>query len=168
MSLPYRRLILMRHAKSDWSSGATNDHARPLNERGREDAPRMGGWLASRDLTPDAVVCSDATRTWETWERMSGAWSRPPLLRVSRDLYHAGLPQLIQNARTWESGWTTVLALGHNPGWEEAVHLLSGHAEPMKTGACAVLEGEGETWTDALLGSWRLVETMRPRALTGT
>jgi len=160
-----RRLILMRHGKSDWTSGAADDHARPLNERGRHDAPTMASWLVAQGWAPDAVICSDATRTWETWERMAGAFSPPPALVVSRELYHAGLSELIQHARSWDPAWRTVLALGHNPGWEEAVHTLTGQHEAMKTASCALMVGQGASWPEALLGSWELQEAMRPRLL---
>lgn len=165
MSGPTRRLILMRHGKSDWSSGAEDDHARPLNERGRQDSPAMGSWLVAQGWAPDAVVCSDSTRTWETWERMAGAFSAPPALVVGRELYHAGLSELTLHARTWAPGWTTVLALGHNPGWEEAVHTLTSQHEAMKTASCALLLGKGASWPEALLGAWELHRAMRPRSL---
>ena len=60
-----RRLVLLRHAKSEWPDVA--DHERPLAKRGRRDAPVVGRWLAESGYAPDAVVCSTARRARETW-----------------------------------------------------------------------------------------------------
>jgi phosphohistidine phosphatase SixA len=61
-----RELLLLRHAKSDWYSGAASEFERPLNDRGRKEAPRMGAWLLSQNLKPDYLVSSPATRARET------------------------------------------------------------------------------------------------------
>src|ERR1700744_695336 len=66
-----RRLVLLRHAKSDWPDVA--DHERPLAKRGRRDAPVVGRWLGASGYTPDAVVCSTALRARQTWELASAA-----------------------------------------------------------------------------------------------
>jgi phosphohistidine phosphatase len=61
-----RRLILLRHAKSDWPD--VPDRDRPLAKRGRRDAPRIGRWLHDHGYLPDVVICSPARRTEQTWE----------------------------------------------------------------------------------------------------
>jgi phosphohistidine phosphatase len=66
-----RTLILIRHTKSDWDDSGLDDHDRPLNDRGRLSAPRIGAWLAEQGFEPDAVLCSTARRTRETWEGIS-------------------------------------------------------------------------------------------------
>src|SRR5262245_30773186 len=88
-----RLLMLMRHAKSSWKSPAQTDHARPLNKRGRHDAPRVGKRLAQDGWVPDRVVSSDSRRTRETWERMERYF---PDARVSftRALYGGGPTEL--------------------------------------------------------------------------
>jgi phosphohistidine phosphatase len=65
-----KRLIIMRHAKSSWTSGASTDHQRPLNKRGRHAAPRIGARLRDIGWIPDMVIASDSERTRETWQRM--------------------------------------------------------------------------------------------------
>ena len=52
-----RRLVLMRHAKSDWGDNSLSDHDRPLNRRGMEDAPSMAQWIEENDLIPDQIIC---------------------------------------------------------------------------------------------------------------
>ncbi|RME20705.1 MAG: histidine phosphatase family protein [Deltaproteobacteria bacterium] len=161
-----RRLILMRHAKSERHGGAATDHARPLSKRGRRDAPRMAAWLVDHGWKPDAVVSSDATRTRQTWEHMA-PWFEPdpPAVRFHNGLYLASLGALQRVSVDWAPAWGTVLALGHNPGWEQAVAHLSGVQEYMPTAACALLHGAGETWAEALEGRWRLERLLRPREL---
>ena len=91
-----RRLILMRHAKSDWSHG-TSDHDRPLNPRGRGAAEALGNWLRTEGLLPDAVLCSTAARTRETCALLN----LPESCAVEhlRQLYLAEPSEIIANLR---------------------------------------------------------------------
>ena len=111
-----KRLILMRHAKSDWSAGATSDHDRPLNERGRQGATALGGWLRAQDRLPDEVLCSSAERTGETYLRLGLAPDTP--VTFTRTLYLATSHDILTvlHGATGE----TVLMLGHNPGITDA------------------------------------------------
>lgn len=158
-----RRLILMRHAKSSWDSGVSTDHARPLNARGRHDAPGMARELAARDWVPEQVISSDALRTRETWQGMEPVFGESIDARFENGLYHGGLPSLQASSLQWSAEWGTVLALGHNPGWSDAASRLANTLVEMTTANCALLEGEGPTWIAALGGSWRLTALLRPR-----
>lgn len=157
-----RRLILMRHAKSDWNSGAGPDHARPLNARGRRDAPRVAQALLALGWAPVHVHTSDAQRTLETWSLMAAELPEVSI-QPTRQLYHGDLDALCREAPAWPEG--TVLALGHNPGWEEAVSELTGIPTSLTTANAALLEGTGATWAAALQGTWRLVDVLRPKSL---
>ncbi len=163
-----RRLIVMRHAKSSWTSSATSDHERPLNGRGRKDAPRIAAALHARGWWPDAVVSSDATRTRETWALMAAA-DVPEVadVRFEPGLYHAGWREVHASAATWPQRWETVLLLGHNPGWEALAARLSDVWAEMTTANAALLTCEAERWIEALEGQWELEETLRPKELTG-
>ncbi len=159
-----RRLILMRHAKSSWDSSAPSDHARPLNGRGRADAPKVAAELVSHGWTPDEVVGSDSVRTRETWSRMRPVIGAELPETWDRTLYHAGLVQL----RAAAAGWPdvgTLLVLGHNPGWSHAATALAGRPISMTTGNAALLVGAGATWADALQSSWELEAWIQPREL---
>jgi len=160
-----RRLMLMRHAKSAWQSQAPSDHERPLNERGRRNAPRVGKRLAELGWVPDHVIGSDSRRTRETWERMQKHF---PEARVSftRALYAAGPTELRTEVARLPAGVRTVLVLGHNPGWEEAVKALSGTEVQMTTANVVLLEGAGATWGQALQrGRWSVAGVVRPKEL---
>lgn len=158
-----RRLILMRHAKSSWSAAAS-DHERPLNDRGRQDAPRVARELGRRGWEPDQVLSSDAARARETWERMTAVLG-PRTVSFSRALYsHA------EDAFEEEVGLTadeigTLLVIGHNPGWEALGHRLTGQDVRFTTANAALLEGAGPTWATALSRPWRLVDVLRPKEI---
>ena len=107
-----KRLILMRHAKSDWSSGASSDHDRPLNPRGRKSAQALGDWLRSHDLFPDQVLCSTAARTRETLDRLGLVDDTD--VSFHRPLYLASAEVILNTLKTAKGD--TVLMLGHNPG----------------------------------------------------
>ena len=160
-----RRLILMRHAKSSWDSGAATDHARPLNKRGRRDAPRIALELSSLGWIPDCVISSDSQRTRETWAGMSAIFEDDIDVRFEPALYHAGLGELQEDAASWPDSATTVLVLGHNPGWERALGTLAGQWCGMTTANAAMLQGSGDRWADALERPWTMEGLLRPREL---
>jgi phosphohistidine phosphatase len=164
MAADYRRLILMRHAKSSWADESRRDHDRPLNDRGRRDAPRVAQALLDRNWAPKHVHASDARRTRETWTLMAPLL--PPATWVmSRALYLEGIDAIRQAAAHFPRGRGPVLLLGHNPGWEEAVAELTGQPTTLTTGNAVMLEGNGRSWEQALLGSWEISGIIRPRDL---
>ena len=86
----HRRLILTRHAKSDWDDPLLADHDRPLNARGRRSARLLGDWLASRGYEPEEVLCSTAARCRQTWDEAVAAPQRKPSGKSLR-LFTAGV-----------------------------------------------------------------------------
>ncbi|ANT59995.1 phosphoglycerate mutase [Salipiger sp. CCB-MM3] len=147
-----KRLILMRHAKSDWSVG-TPDHARPLNDRGRRSAEALGDWLRTEDILPDQVLCSSAARTRETLDLLH-LGDLPT--RFEDRLYLAGPSALLKSLQA--ATGATVLMLAHNPGicdFANAV-VARGPNHPRfadyPTGATLVADFDIDDWADARLG----------------
>ncbi len=166
MTTPKRRLILLRHAKSDWHAGADTDHERPLNPRGRNDAPRVAERLADLGWVPQVIRSSDATRTRQTWDRMQPALSDRPEVVFTPDLYLAGAAQVRATIASLPSGMETAMMIGHNPGWEDAVYELSGIRARMTTCNAALLSTEAGSWADAAERSdWVLEQVVRPKEL---
>lgn len=169
MTTPKRRLILLRHAKSDWHAGADIDHERPLNARGRRDAPRVAERLAELGWVPQVVWSSDATRTRETWSLVRPALSDPPDLPAevfTRDLYLAAPAQIRATIAALPVGADTAMLIGHNPGWEDAVHELTGVRARMTTCNAALLSTEAGSWADAAQrNDWVLEQVVRPKEL---
>jgi phosphohistidine phosphatase len=167
---PGRRLILLRHAKSDWPDVA--DHERPLAKRGRRDAPAAGRWLAESGLYPDAVICSTALRARETWALaatgLSETGAEPPPARFEPRVYEASALGLLMLVREFDPAWRTVLVVGHNPGLAELTAGLAGDDEPraFPTAFAAVLALPGE-WAEAEPGTARLLEFSVPATRRG-
>lgn len=161
-----KRLMIMRHAKSAWETDAPTDHARPLNARGRRDAPRVGVALAALGWRPDLVLSSDAARTRETWCGMSGPLDDPPV-RYHAELYLAGFGAVQRVVEAAGAEVETLMVLGHNPTMSTVAGLLSGEPLDLKTANVVLLEADVATWRELVTspGACRLVEHLSPRDL---
>jgi len=167
-----RFLILMRHAKSDWSDESLSDHDRPLNGRGRRDAPRMAHWLADVDLIPDVILSSSSLRTRETVGLMTEAWSTEPEIFFNESLYLAAPGSILGCAQSDASDARRLMIVAHNPGMAHLVSSLSGQIVEMPTAAIAVFQFASIDWKDLQPPSSmshgtsvKLVHYMRPKAL---
>jgi phosphohistidine phosphatase len=145
--MPERTLILLRHAKSDWS-GDESDMARPLANRGRRQAPDAGRWLAANIGRIDLAVVSPATRARSTWDLVAAELDVPPQTRIDDRLYAASDHELRTVVRELSDDIETVVVVGHNPGIEDLASLLTGESAPMPTAALAVITVSG-SWSTA-------------------
>lgn len=139
----------MRHAKSDWETGAQTDHERPLNERGNREAPSVGKQLLELGLAPDFVLSSDSRRTTETYQRV-GSFFPEAEVHFLRELYHAGMAEVRAVLHLVPASAKTLLLVGHNPGWEELVTVLARKRVEMKTAYAAVFESQATDFAGAL------------------
>lgn len=142
-----RRLVLMRHAKSDWSTELA-DHGRPLAARGQRDAPAAGRWLNDNVGPIDMVVCSTATRARQTWELAAAALDTEPEVRHEERVYDASAGELLALVHELPDSVHTVALVGHNPGMEQLASLLAGESLPFRTPTLAVVSWSG-AWADA-------------------
>src|SRR5277367_7059969 len=111
-----KRLLLLRHAKAIAGTTKSGDHGRPLNERGKLDAPRMGIAMQHKRYLPDRVLCSTAKRTLETWEHVAPELDNAPETEIVEALYLAPWRVIAGTVRGIGASANTVLVLGHNPG----------------------------------------------------
>jgi phosphohistidine phosphatase len=164
-----RRLVLVRHAKSDWPE--VYDHERPLAARGRRTAPAVGTWLRTHDLVPDLVVCSTARRARETWDLVAGTLGGAVEVRFDEQVYDADVPELLEVVHDLPDTAATVLLVGHNPGFHELALTLAGTGEgdalerlrgKFPTAAVAVLSHAGP-WPVLDVGVAVLAEFAVPR-----
>lgn len=140
------RLILLRHAKSDWSG----DHAdvdRPLAKRGLRQAPEAGQWLAGHAGEIELALVSPAERARHTWELASAEIGAVPMQRDDR-LYTFSAHDLLAVVRTLPEPVGTAALVGHNPGLEDLASHLTGEYVELPTSAIAVIELAGR-WADA-------------------
>jgi phosphohistidine phosphatase len=167
-----RRLMLLRHAKSDWSSPGMPDRERPLNARGGNDARIMGVYLARHALIPDRILCSPAERTRQTAEAIMKGWPAAVEVIYSDRLYEATLEAILSLIRTVAPAAHALLVLGHNPGLHEAARMLvaAGDIEPRErlhekfpTAALAVIDFPIDAWSKLHRQSGRLDRFVTPR-----
>ncbi len=120
-----KTLTLLRHAKSSWSNPGLGDHERPLNTRGERDAPEMARRINEAGIRPSLIVSSPATRAWNTAKFLAKEISYPnEFLQRDNKLYGAGLDTLIRYLASQDSGFNSILMVGHNPGLTEFANYL--------------------------------------------
>jgi phosphohistidine phosphatase len=162
-----KTLLVLRHAKSSWSDASLSDHDRPLNKRGRRDAPRIGQLLAREALTPKVIITSSARRALTTAEAVADASGFEGEMLVTRALYHADPEGYLAAARQHGGEHDIIMVVGHNPGIEDLVECFSAGWERMPTAALAevrlVIDAWGEL-DDSAQG--RVVNVWLPRELT--
>lgn len=135
-------LILLRHAKSDWS-GDDADVDRPLAPRGRRQAPEAGRWLAGHVDRIDVAVVSTAERARATWDLVSAELNGRAETRYDDDVYAASASELLAVVRSLAEEVGTAVLVGHNPGLEELAESLTGDRTVLPTSALAVIDVEG-------------------------
>jgi phosphohistidine phosphatase len=143
-----KTLLLLRHAKSSWKDSDVDDHDRPLNSRGKRDAPRMGQLLKDEQLLPDLIVASSAKRCRKTAEHVLHESGYRGETRITGELYEAGAGQIRQLLAGLPATVNRVLVIGHNPGLEEFLEQLTGSYTPLTTAALALVELPLPGWQD--------------------
>lgn len=162
-----KQLLLMRHAKSDWSDDKLSDHDRPLNSRGRQDAPRMGALLRREEWIPDLIISSSARRTRETASLVAAECDYAGAPEATRDLYLAEPDDYLAVMQAAPEEAQCLMLVGHNPGLEELVAQLSGHSERMPTAAVAVFTLPVATWAAVdEVTTGELVGVFRPKEVS--
>ncbi|PWB78779.1 MAG: hypothetical protein C3F15_00825 [Holophagae bacterium] len=157
-------LLVMRHAKSDWDAG-TDDHERPLAERGVKAARKVGRFLARAEMVPELVICSTAVRARTTIEfaAEAGDWHCP--VEHTRAFYGAD-PAAVLAEIASRPAPPRLMVVGHEPTWSELVSLLvGGGAVRMATAAVACLELPADDWSAIEPGAGQLVWLVTPKLL---
>ncbi|MFC8567454.1 SixA phosphatase family protein [Streptomyces sp. NPDC057245] len=124
---PTRRIVLVRHAKSEENDG--DDHERPLSHQGRKEAPETGRWLVSSGVTPDLAVVSTAACTKETWKLIAPALAALPRTVYEERLYEASAGEIIAVLNETSEDVAELVVVGHNPGLQGLAEALAGEAE---------------------------------------
>lgn len=174
-----RRLMLLRHAKTETDAPSGRDQDRRLDHRGHKDAARMGDWIAEHPPFPDTVLVSPAVRAKETWEL---AWEAmkdrvgEPKVEFLPELYGADPGQLLEIIRTATipANPKHLMLVGHNPGMHELALMLMGGgdadgrkalADNMPTAGLAVFDFDVKDWEDVAYRHGRLVLFVSPKLL---
>ena len=162
-----KTLLVLRHAKSRCNDPALDDHERPLNKRGRRDAPRVGVLVREYGLIPDLIISSDAVRARVTAEAVAEAARYAGEILLDPHLYLAGPADILSLLRTVRENADTVMIVGHNPGLEKLVEQLTGERQDLPTAALAQIGLPIDQWRDLKRSTrGRLVGLWRPKELT--
>jgi phosphohistidine phosphatase len=160
-----KRLFLLRHAKSSWSDARLADFDRPLNERGLRAAPLMGRYMRERQIRPDLILCSPAERARQTAALLAEAAGLPTPPRYDERIYEATAARLVEVVAQADEGAGSLLLVGHNPGLEELLELLTGETRRMPTAALACIELDADKWATLAQRSGRLEWQVKPKEL---
>lgn len=156
-----KTLLILRHAKSSWSHPELSDHERPLNKRGKHDAPRMGELIKQLDLVPEIIMSSTAQRAKQTAERVAEACGFDGSILLVPDFYHGEYETFLELLREVPDDVQRVMIVGHNPDLEEFLDELTDGYTRLPTAALAQVELPIQRWGDfnetvsgKLVGAW--------------
>jgi phosphohistidine phosphatase len=176
-----RRLMLLRHAKTENDAPSGRDQDRRLDDRGRLDAAEIGGWLARHPPFPDAVLVSTAMRALQTWEiawaAMQDLAPEPQVEHVPQ-LYGADPAQLLEAVRdTSARDSQRLMLVGHNPGMHELALALAGSGDAaarhalaanLPTSGLAIFDFAVDDWADVAFRRGQLAMFVSPKLLKQT
>ncbi len=174
-----RRLLLLRHAKTEADAPSGRDVDRRLDPRGRDDAALMGQWLGKQERAPDMVLVSTAIRARQTWDifeaELARAKIKPKAVHLDI-LYGAGPAELMAQVQIAAAQAKTVMIIAHNPGLHELGFALtatgdatarSALTDNLPTGAIATLDFKVDDWSDVHFRSGHLASFVSPKLLKG-
>ncbi len=160
-----KRLLVMRHAKSDWSTGVA-DHDRPLSRRGTRAASAMGRVLARMGQAPDHVISSSAVRAHTTVLLAEDAGGWETTITTTRDLYGTSVETALAVASAAPENAERLMLVGHEPAWGALVNHLSGAAVQVKTTTVVALDCFAHEWTDLPAARAEIAFVLQPRLFT--
>jgi phosphohistidine phosphatase len=160
-----KSLLLLRHAKSSRDDPSLRDFDRPLNDRGKGDAKLMGRFMRDQGIQPELVISSPAKRAQRTAELVLKAAGLTITPVYDKRIYEAEVHHLMQVISEIESSINLAMLVGHNPGFEELFHALTGESRDFPTAALARIELNAAVWDKVRLRSGKAKWMQTPREL---
>jgi phosphohistidine phosphatase len=173
-----RRLMLLRHAKTETDAPSGRDQDRRLDARGHRDSAEIGAFLARHPPFPDFIQVSPAVRAKQTWELVWEAMQErvpPPQVEFVEELYGADPAQMLQSIRMASvTDPKHLMLVGHNPGMHELALMLTGSgdkaardalADNLPTSGLAVFEFPTNDWNEISFRRGKLVQFVSPKLL---
>lgn len=144
-----KTLTIVRHAKSSWKDTSLRDRDRPLNNRGKRDAPEMGRRIDEAGIRPSLVLSSPAVRAWKTARAVADAINYPrEFLQKEDALYLASVDRILDVLVAQDNRFNNILIVGHNPGFTEfANFLVPGLTSNLPTAGVVCVEIDKEDWS---------------------
>ena len=141
-----KTLLILRHAKSSWKYPELSDYDRPLNSRGKRDAPRMGKYLRQQGLIPDRILTSSAKRARKTANKVAKSCGYTGKVKKIAAFYDAVPGIYFETLQALPDKYQSVMVVGHNPTMERLVNYLTGQIERMPTAALAHIDLPIQQW----------------------
>ena len=141
-----KTLLILRHAKSSWKYPELSDYDRPLNSRGKRDAPRMGKYLCQQGLIPDRILTSSAKRARKTANKVAKSCGYTGKVKKIDAFYDAVPGVYFETLQALPDKYQRVMVVGHNPTMERLVNHLTGQIERMPTAALAYIDLPIQRW----------------------
>lgn len=143
-----KKLLIIRHAKSSWANSNETDFERPLNDRGRMNAPEMAVRLVKRNVLPDAIISSAAKRTVETsLLMMKQLGLQQQQLVKKQELYLATPETILETILLLDDAWQTAAIIAHNPGVTDFVNsICEVKVDDMPTCAVYAVDIKTDSW----------------------
>jgi phosphohistidine phosphatase len=142
----HKDLLILRHAKSSWKDKKVDDHDRPLNNRGRREAIKMGEYLKKTNAFPDTIITSSALRAIETTKYLCKYSGYNNLVEVNFSLHRGGIDAYIDALATVSNDKQKLLIIGHNPDLEELTGILINKKIRIPTCTLVQLKLSIENW----------------------
>lgn len=158
-----KTLFVLRHAKSSWDNPSLSDFERPLNSRGLDAARFIGALIYERRLQPDVLVSSPAKRAKQTAVLVKELAEISRAIKFDERIYEASPHALFNLIREFDDKFDSVLLVGHNPGFENLVRLLTGEGVSMPTAALAKINLQTEKWAELETAVNTLEFLIRPK-----
>ena len=160
-----KTLVFLRHAKAENGSAGSPDFDRALNDRGRREAQAVGVFIREQNLGLDLVLSSTAKRVRETTELVLASADLAVDVRYDQRIYEAGPLRLLEVVSQTEEERSSVLLVGHNPGIEELLQMLTGRLEHMATGTLAKIDLKAAGWSKVVEEKGSLDWIVKPKEL---
>lgn len=159
-----KTLFLIRHAKSSWDNQLVNDHERPLNKRGIEDAPKMGDLLKASYATPEKILCSTALRAKQTASAIQAKWFPQQKVEFNVQLYEETTSTILDIVHSTNQKINSIALFFHNPSITYLTNILTSLSIPdIPTCGVAILESEIKNWKHLEAGSCKLLNFEYPK-----
>ena len=159
-----KKIMIMRHAKSDWKDNTVRDFDRPLNKRGTLAAPEMGNEIKRLNLRPDLIISSPALRAKMTAEAVAEKIGYTNKIIWDKSYYFAYTGDIFKSIKSLDENIEKLLIFGHNPTWSSIAEKLSGQYFNMKTAQLVVVEFDGK-WKDLKDFACKVVTSISPKDL---
>ena len=164
-----KTLYFVRHAKSSWKDVNLADHDRPLNKRGKRDAPRMAARLVGTGAQPDGILTSTAKRAKSTARYFREAFGLGKSAVIERKpLYHAGPKHIEAELRRLPDEWNVVLVFGHNPGYTDLANALRSDSSIDNVPTCGIIGAKADvgSWEDFSISQARRATFLYPKQVS--